>query len=86
MVISVSLFFYFIKNKYFKINDWFSNEIIKTKIQKISDFNNTSLSKMKHVILLLSSYGIDYLNNFLYQFNNDSRFDIYIHLVREISK
>ena len=29
---------------------------------------------------MLSSYGIDYLNNFLYQFNNDSRFDIYIHL------
>jgi hypothetical protein len=35
---------------------------------------------MKHAILVLSSYGVDYLNNFLYQFNNDSRFDIYIHL------
>ena len=35
---------------------------------------------MKHAILLLSSYGVDYLNNFLYQFKNDTRFDIYIHL------
>lgn len=29
---------------------------------------------------MLSSYGIDYLNNFLSQFKNDKRFDIYIHL------
>ena len=35
---------------------------------------------MKHAILLLSSYGINYLNNFLSQFNNDKRFEIYIHL------
>ena len=35
---------------------------------------------MKHAILLLSSYGVDYLNNFLLQFKNVSRFDIYIHL------
>ena len=35
---------------------------------------------MKHAILLLSSYGINYLNNFLSQFNNDKRFDIYIHI------
>ena len=33
---------------------------------------------MKHAILLLSSYGINYMNNFLSQFNNDQRFDIYI--------
>ena len=35
---------------------------------------------MKHAILLLSSYGIDYLNHFLKQFNNDNRFDIYINI------
>jgi len=38
---------------------------------------------MKHSILLLSSYGIDYLNNFLSQFNIDKRFDIYIHYDKE---
>ena len=42
-------------------------------------YNNSS-KKMKHAILLLSSYGISYMNNFLSQFNNDERFDIYIHL------
>ena len=36
------------------------------------------LSIEKHAILLMSSYGIDYLNNFLKQFTND--FDFYIHL------
>lgn len=41
--------------------------------------NNKNIS-MKHAILLLSSYGIDYLNNFLSQFNNDKRFEIYIHI------
>jgi len=41
--------------------------------------NNNPSYKMKHAILLLSSYGIDYLNNFLSQFNNDKRFDIFIH-------
>ena len=35
---------------------------------------------MKHAILLLSSYGVDYLNNFLDQFNNDKRYDIFIHI------
>ena len=35
---------------------------------------------MKDAILLLSSYGVDYLNNFLLQFKNDSRYDIYIYL------
>ena len=35
---------------------------------------------MKHAILLLSSYGINYMNNFLSQFNNDKRFDIFIHI------
>lgn len=37
-------------------------------------------NNMKHAILLLSSYGVEYLNNFLGQFNNDKRYDIYIHL------
>lgn len=37
-------------------------------------------NNMKHAILLLSSYGIEYLNNFLVQFNNDKRYDIYVHL------
>ena len=41
---------------------------------------NNSNSTMKHAILLLSSYGINYMNNFLSQFNNDKRFDIYIHI------
>lgn len=35
---------------------------------------------MKHAILLLSSYGINYMNNVLSQFNNDKRFDIFIHI------
>ena len=69
LVISISSLFYFIKNKNFKNNCLFNK-----KKQNISDF------KMKHAILVLSSYGLDYLNNFLYQFNNDSRFDIYIHI------
>ena len=69
LVISFTLFVYFIKKNY-KINNWFSNKINKNNFQKIK--------KMKHAILLLSSYGVDYLNNFLYQFKNDSRFDIYI--------
>ena len=68
LVISVSLLFFFFENKNNKINEWFSNKIDKNK------------GKMKHAILLLSSYGVDYLNNFLHQFNNDSRYDIYIHL------
>lgn len=40
--------------------------------------NNSDLNK-KHAILVLSSYGIDYLNSFLSQFKNDKRYDIYIH-------
>ena len=65
LVINVILFFYFIENK---CNEWFFNKMYKNKV------------KMKHAILLLSSYGVDYLNNFLKQFNNDSRYDIFIHL------
>jgi hypothetical protein len=42
-------------------------------------FNNSN-KIMKHAILLLSSYGISYMNNVLSQFNNDKRFDIYIHI------
>ena len=42
-------------------------------------YNNSNIT-MKHAILLLSSYGINYMNNFLSQFNNDKRFDIYIHI------
>ena len=68
LVISVILVYYFFENKNNKINGMVSNKIDKKKV------------KMKHAILLLSSYGVDYLNNFLYQFNNDSRYDIYIHL------
>ena len=68
LVISISSFIYFIKNKNYKNNCLFN------KIQNVSGF------KMKHAILVLSSYGLDYLNNFLYQFNNESRFDIYIHI------
>ena len=41
---------------------------------------NNSNKTMKHAILLLSSYGISYMNNILSQFNNDKRFDIYIHI------
>lgn len=41
-------------------------------------YNNNKT--MKHAVLLLSSYGINYLNNVLSQFNNDKRFDIYIHI------
>ena len=42
-------------------------------------FNNNNKT-MKHAILLLSSYGINYMNNFLSQFNNDKRFDIFVHI------
>ena len=77
-IISITSFIYFFKNKNY--NDWFSIKINKNKRQNISNFNNSTSNKMKHAILVLSSYGLDYLNNFLYQFNNDSRFDIYIHL------
>jgi len=42
--------------------------------------NSNKKKVMKHAILLLSSYGINYMNNFLAQFNNDRRFDIYIHI------
>ena len=38
---------------------------------------------MMQALLLLSSYGINYINNFLSQFNNDKRFDIFIHLDRK---
>ena len=78
LIISITSFVYFFKNK--NDNDWFSIKINKNKRQNISNFNNSTLNKMKHAILVLSSYGLDYLDYFLYQFNNDSRFDIYIHL------
>ena len=40
--------------------------------------NNTFLyNNMKHSILLLSSYGFDYINNFLDQFNNNKRYEIF---------
>ena len=78
LIISITLFVYFIRNKNYKIND--SRKINKNNNQNISNFNNSQQNKMKHAILLLSSYGVDYLNNFLVQFKNDSRFDIYIHL------
>ena len=42
--------------------------------------NSNKITNMKHAILLLCSYGIDYLNNFVEQFHNDKRFDIFIHL------
>jgi len=42
--------------------------------------NNNNKKQMKHAILLLSSYGISYMNNVLSQFSNDERFDIYIHI------
>ena len=45
-----------------------------------SNYKNISDLNKKHAILLLSSYGIDYLNSFLSQFKNDKRFDIFIHL------
>ena len=44
----------------------------------IKYYNNDN--SMKHAILLLSSYGINYMNNALSQFNNDKRFDIFIHI------
>ena len=47
-----------------------------------NEYSNNN-KKMKHAILILSSYGISYLNNVLSQFNNDKRFDIYIHIDRE---
>ena len=41
---------------------------------------------MKHAILVLSSYGTEYLNNFLIQFKNDDRFDIFVHYDRKTKK
>lgn len=35
---------------------------------------------MKHAILLISSYGIEYLNHFIEQFNDCSDYDFYIHI------
>ena len=78
LVISISSYVFFIKNKNFK-NNWFSIKFNKNESQNLSNFN-ISVKKMKHAILVLSSYGLDYLNNFLYQFKNDYRFDIYIHI------
>ena len=76
---------------YFTINYCVLTSIIKTKNNKVINEDKDSIisyknnilnttKNMKHAILLLSSYGIEYLNNFLVQFNNDKRYDIYIHL------
>ena len=57
------------------------NKIYFYFILYLSDnVQNIQYKPMKHAILLLSSYGIDFLNNFLSQFNNDYRFDIFIHI------
>ena len=74
-IVGVASYSYTIKRRYYNknIDD---NCVIKSKNFNISiPYNN-----MKHAILVLSSYGVDYLNNFLKQFNNDNRFDIYIHI------
>jgi len=55
------------------------NNNIIININDNKECNNTN-NTMKHAILLLSSYGINYMNNFLSQFNCDQRFDIYIHI------
>ena len=75
-VIAITLYSYRIKTKYYNLF-YDDNCVIKNKQMINSIKNNTD---MKHAIILLASYGIDYLNNFLEQFNNDSRFDIYIHI------
>ena len=74
-IVGILSYSYMIKIRYYnrRTDD---NCVIKYK-----NFNNTlTNNNMKHAILILSSYGIDYLNNFLKQFNNDNRFDIYIHI------
>ena len=74
-IVGVTSYSYIIKIRYYNMNTD-DNCVIKNK-----NFNNSiSYNNMKHAILVLSSYGIDYLNNFLKQFNNDNRFDIYIHI------
>ena len=75
-VIAITLYSYRIKTKYYNLF-YDDNCVIKNKQMINSIKNNTD---MKHAIILLASYGIDYLNSFLEQFNNDSRFDIYIHI------
>ena len=50
------------------------------EINNIYKKSNNINKSMMHAILLLSSYGINYMNNFLSQFNNDKRFEIYIHI------
>ena len=56
------------------------NQINEVKDNIENNKNNVLYTtNMKHAILLLSSYGIKYLNNFLRQFNNDKRYNIYIH-------
>lgn len=75
-IIAIISLSYINKKRYYNlfIDD---NCVVKNKQIKKKITNNTN---MKHAILLLSSYGIDYLNNFLEQFNNDNRFDIYINI------
>ena len=75
-VIAITLYSYRIKTRYYNLF-YDDNCVIKNKQMINSIKNNTD---MKHAIILLASYGIDYLNSFLEQFNNDSRFDIYIHI------
>ena len=51
--------------------------LIYKRAKKSNDkYDNNKNKIMKHAILLLSSYGINYMNNVLSQFNNDQRFDI----------
>lgn len=40
---------------------------------------------IKQAILLLAHKGIDYINKFCEQFNNDNRFDIYIHYDKKLN-
>jgi hypothetical protein len=75
-IVAITSYSYLNKIRYYNL--YFDDNCV----MKNKQINNTITNNndMKHAILLLASYGIDYLNNFLEQFNNDSRFDIYIHI------
>lgn len=75
-VVAITSYSYINKIRYYNL--YFDDNCV----MKNKQINNTIINNndMKHAILLLASYGIDYLNNFLEQFNNDTRFDIYIHI------
>ena len=75
-IIEIILHSYIYKKRYFNMS-FDDGCVAKDKKIMINKENNKN---MKHAILLLSSYGINYLNNFLVQFNNDKRFDIFIHI------